>query len=72
MVQEHLLSARALDRGLFQPEAIRSLVAEHAAGADHSERLWLLLNLEIWQRQFIDGEARVGQLPAATASQHGA
>jgi asparagine synthase (glutamine-hydrolysing) len=72
MVQEHLLSARALERGLFQPEAVRALVAEHAAGADHSERLWLLLNLEIWQRQFIDGEARVGQLPAATASKDAA
>jgi asparagine synthase (glutamine-hydrolysing) len=72
MVQEHLLSARALERGLFEPGAVRSLVAEHAAGADHSERLWLLLNLEIWQRQFIDGEARVGQLPAAAAAKDAA
>jgi hypothetical protein len=32
-------------------------VAEHQSGMDHSERLWMLLNFEIWQRQFIDGES---------------
>jgi hypothetical protein len=33
------------------------LFAEHRAGRrDHGERIWRLLNLEIWQRIFIDGE----------------
>jgi hypothetical protein len=27
------------------------------ASRDHSERLWALVNVEIWHRIFIDGEA---------------
>jgi asparagine synthase (glutamine-hydrolysing) len=42
---------------LFDPTILRSLVQEHRAGsADHTSRLWLLINLEIWQRLFLDGE----------------
>jgi len=37
---------------------ISELVRSHdAAEATHSERLWALVNLEIWHRVFIDGEA---------------
>ena len=33
------------------------MAEEHYAGrADHGSRLWLLMNLEIWQRIFLDGE----------------
>jgi asparagine synthase (glutamine-hydrolysing) len=36
---------------------VRQLVAEHVAGeANHDERLWALINLEIWQRLYLDGE----------------
>jgi hypothetical protein len=36
-------------------------VAEHERGlANHTDRLWLLLNLELWQRIFIDGEDPAG------------
>ena len=36
---------------------LRRLVAEHRAGAaSHGDRLWLLMNLEIWQRVFLDGD----------------
>ena len=43
-------------RGLFDPTAVARLVDEHARGtADHGMRLWLLANLEIWQRIFLDG-----------------
>jgi asparagine synthase (glutamine-hydrolysing) len=42
---------------MFAPEPLARLVAEHEAGtANHADRLWLLLNLEIWQRIFLDGE----------------
>jgi asparagine synthase (glutamine-hydrolysing) len=52
-----VLSERALGRGLFRPDAVRQLVAEHVAGeANHDERLWALINLEIWQRLYLDGE----------------
>jgi hypothetical protein len=30
---------------------------------DHSERLWALVNLEMWHRRFIDGEPLAGTLP---------
>ncbi len=72
LLDEYVLSERALGRGLFRPEAVRALVGEHVAGhANHDERLWALLNLEMWQRIYLDGEAvdqlAVGQL-AAVAS----
>jgi len=56
IVDELVLSPRALDRGLFAPDAIRTIVARHVAGEDHSERLWSLVNLEIWHRVVVEGE----------------
>jgi asparagine synthase (glutamine-hydrolysing) len=57
LLDELVAGPRALDRGLFAPDFVRRLVAEHAGGAaDHGDRLWLLLNLELWQRIFIEGE----------------
>ncbi len=52
-----LESDRCMDRGYFRPEAVRTLVREHAAGErDHHRLLWQLLVLEEWHRKFIDGE----------------
>jgi asparagine synthase (glutamine-hydrolysing) len=67
VVQEFILSPRALRRGLFDPTILRSLVQEHRTGsADHTSRLWLLINLEIWQRIFLDGETPAAiPIPAA-------
>ena len=57
LVSEFVCSERALGRSLFNADAVRRLVEDHKAGrAQHGERLWLLLNLEIWQRVFLDGE----------------
>jgi asparagine synthase (glutamine-hydrolysing) len=57
MVERFVLSPRALDRGLFVTEAVTRLAAEHRRGqVDHGDRLWLLMNLEIWQRVFCDGD----------------
>jgi len=57
LVEELVLGPRARARGLFHPAALTRLAGEHRAGArDHGERLWLLVNLEIWQRLVIDGE----------------
>ncbi|MGE3465557.1 MAG: asparagine synthase (glutamine-hydrolyzing) [Pyrinomonadaceae bacterium] len=56
IVDEYVLGARAMDRGLFDGDFVRLLVAEHNAGIDHDERIWSLVNFEIWQRRFIDGE----------------
>ena len=54
-LREALLSDKALSRGLFKPEAVRSFVDRHVASkADHSQRLWSLLMLELWFERFID------------------
>ena len=59
VLDEYVLSERALARGFFKPSFVRGLVRRHQTGAeDHSERLWALVNFEIWQRQFFDGEAQ--------------
>lgn len=51
-----LFSAEALRRGWFQQAALRRLVDDHAAGrADHGRKLWILYQLELWHRMFVDG-----------------
>ena len=56
-VEEFVLGDRVMDRRLFHPEAVRRLADEHRAGVrSNADRLWLLLNLELWQRMMIDGE----------------
>jgi len=57
IVDEYVLGDRTRDRRMFNDEYIRELVLLHQVGEDHSERLWSLINFEVWQRQFIDGEA---------------
>ena len=56
IVDEYVLGQRAAARGIFDPAFVRSLVAEHNAGENHDERLWALVNFEIWQRRFFDLE----------------
>jgi len=54
-LQEVLLDKHSLKRGYFQEDYIRRLLNEHGQGhSDHGNRLWALLNLELWQRMFID------------------
>jgi asparagine synthase (glutamine-hydrolysing) len=69
LLSEFVLSDRTLSRGLFSPDAVRRFVAGHLAGENHTERLWALLTLEIWQRIFLDGEdpASIRMRPATTA-----
>ena len=57
LAEDLLLSPRALERGLFDPRAVRRLAEEHRTGvADHGDRLWLLANMEIWQRVFLEND----------------
>jgi asparagine synthase (glutamine-hydrolysing) len=50
-----LLDPVALRRGLFQPEAVATLVNEHVEGRrDHAQQLWTLLMLELWFRNHLD------------------
>ena len=57
VIDEYVLSERAAGRGIFDRGFVNNLVARHQAGENHSERLWALVNFEIWLRRFFDGEA---------------
>ena len=57
VVDEYLLSERATGRGLFNQDSVRQLVSRHRAGENHADRLWMLINFELWQRLFIDKES---------------
>lgn len=55
LLEDALLSDQAAKRLYFQPQEVRRLVAEHLERrADHSFKLWNLLMLELWHREFID------------------
>ena len=55
LLDDVLLSPRALARGYFRPEAVRQLVNENVQGPhDHSNQLWALLWLELWHQEFLD------------------
>ncbi|HEY0385884.1 MAG TPA: asparagine synthase (glutamine-hydrolyzing) [Pyrinomonadaceae bacterium] len=57
VIDEYVLSERTMSRGLFEEKFVRSLVERHQSGGEnHSERLWSLVNFEMWQRRFMDGE----------------
>ena len=58
MVPAVLLSPRFDGRGIVSRPALRQLWSEHRDGrSNHSHRLWSLLMLEFWFREFIDGDA---------------
>ena len=66
LIHELVLSNRALDRGLFEPDLLRQLGHEHQAGLrNHGDALWLLINLETWLRIFFEGEEPAAVLRAA-------
>jgi asparagine synthase (glutamine-hydrolysing) len=49
-------ASRLAEDGYFRREAMQDLMDEHVSGQiDHNYRLWLLLNLELWYRLFMDG-----------------
>ncbi len=57
IIEEFVLGPRTLRRGIFEPSMLRRLTEEHRAGLrEHGDRLWLLVNLEIWQRILLEGE----------------
>jgi asparagine synthase (glutamine-hydrolysing) len=55
LAYETLLDPGALDRGLFEPAAVRTLLDRHAFGLeDRSQQIWTLLVLEHWLRDQVD------------------
>lgn len=70
VLDNFVLGPRALARGYFDPNVVSRYVTEHLAGANHAERLWALINFEIWARIFLDGESpeRIDMLNATRES----
>jgi asparagine synthase (glutamine-hydrolysing) len=59
IIETMLLEPRALNRGFFKREAIKKLFNEHRAKyRDHYDRIWRLLNLELWHRVCLEGESQ--------------
>jgi asparagine synthase (glutamine-hydrolysing) len=56
---EELLSDEVIrKRGLFRPEEIKRLIDQNLSGReDFNLQVFQLLNLEIWQRQFLDNKS---------------
>ena len=59
MVNDVLQDGRLRDRGILEPSAVRKLWVEHRTRQhDHGHRLWSLMMLELWFREFVDGASR--------------
>jgi asparagine synthase (glutamine-hydrolysing) len=57
-----LLEPRTLQRGYFEPAAVRTLLSEHLRGRrNRSGLLWRMLVLELWHRNFLEARPPVGQ-----------
>jgi asparagine synthase (glutamine-hydrolysing) len=55
MVEDLLSPDTVAARGLFEPREVQRLIRANDTGAeDNALRLWALLNLELWQREFVD------------------
>ncbi len=65
VIDQYVLSERALERGIFNPDYVREIAARHDRGENHAERLWMLVNFEMWQRRFIDHEQEQQNLDTA-------
>jgi asparagine synthase (glutamine-hydrolysing) len=56
LLGELLAPAQVAARGLLEPRAVEALVREHRERRrNHADRLWALMILELWIRQFLDG-----------------
>ena len=54
-MEDLLAPGRLRERGFFEPQAVNALKMEHLNGVQtHSDRLWTLMMLELWARQYID------------------
>ena len=54
MVRDVLLDRRARERGLFDPREVQRLVDSMDRDRNAPDRVWTLLVLELWFREFID------------------
>jgi asparagine synthase (glutamine-hydrolysing) len=54
-----LLDARAQERGFFEKRGVDRLITEHQRRTrDNSNKLWALIQLELWFRTYVDAQPR--------------
>jgi asparagine synthase (glutamine-hydrolysing) len=57
LVEGILLSEQFMERGYWNPDAVRELVSGHLEGRiDREQGIWVLLVLELWHRLFVDAD----------------
>jgi len=60
MAGDLLQDGRLRDRGIFDASAVRKLWVEHRSREhDHTHRLWSLMMLELWFREYVDGGSAI-------------
>ena len=65
LVEGLLLDDRCLGRGVFNPETVRAAAANHFANRrNHTFLLMAMMFFELGQREFVDGDAYVGEAAA--------
>jgi asparagine synthase (glutamine-hydrolysing) len=68
MLRDVLLDKTARERGLFDPATVRSLVDGRRGRITSADRVWTLLVLELWFREFVDRRGAPGAGPTATVA----
>jgi asparagine synthase (glutamine-hydrolysing) len=65
LLRDMLLSSEAEGRGQYRAGAVAKLIDDHASGrANHDKKLWILLQLELWQRMFVDATLKPSDILA--------
>ncbi|HKR97045.1 MAG TPA: asparagine synthase C-terminal domain-containing protein, partial [Candidatus Angelobacter sp.] len=66
-VIRQFLSPEAVERrGLFRPEAVQTLLRQHAENRrDNALKIWALLMIEVWQRMYFDKQSEESVLEEA-------
>jgi asparagine synthase (glutamine-hydrolysing) len=65
LIRDVLLDRRTRERGIVNPRAVERLLDDHRQSRTNGgERIWALLNLELWHRTFIDKQG-IQTLPLA-------
>ena len=72
VARQVLLDGRTRQRGVIDLPAVDQLLRDHAAGrTEGGDRIWTLMNLELWYRTFVDGDGvQTLPEPAAAAAAH--
>jgi len=57
-LQRLFSESRFIERGIFKESYVKQLLDEHLSGkVDHNYRIWILINLEIWHRLYLENQS---------------